>query len=92
MNPRTDSARGLLVDMDGTLADSLSVMRLVYGRFLESFGIQGTDDGFERVNGVPLRIVVERLKQTHELEPDERALLRQFVTEIDRGYDDVPRS
>lgn len=83
------AGRALLLDMDGTLADSLPVLRRVYARFLESLGAEGSDEGFELVNGVPLREVVRRLKLAHGLEPDEHELHRRFVEAIGRAYDDV---
>jgi HAD superfamily hydrolase (TIGR01509 family) len=76
--------------MDGTLADSLSVMRRVVDEFLAAFGRRGSDAGFERVNGVPLREVVRRLREEHGLEPDERELLSRLVGGIGRAYEGVP--
>ncbi|MEG3637831.1 HAD family hydrolase [Magnetococcus sp. PR-3] len=59
--------RGLFLDLDGTLADSLPVMRGIYGAFLAHYGVQGCDEEFQRLNGPPLNKVCEYLKQTHGL-------------------------
>ncbi len=59
---------GLFVDLDGTLADSLDVMRRVYFQFLSDFGRAGSDGEFDSLNGPPLRTVIERLQKTHRLD------------------------
>src|SRR5688572_8005467 len=57
----------LLLDFDGTLADSLGVMRSVYDQFLLSHDKEPSDAEFESLNGPPLFEVVRRLKCTHGL-------------------------
>jgi hypothetical protein len=52
----------ILIDLDGTLADSLLVMREAYRLFLDDFQVHGTDDEFSSLNGPPLVEVVRRLK------------------------------
>jgi phosphoglycolate phosphatase-like HAD superfamily hydrolase len=42
------SRRGLFVDLDGTLADSLGLLRKVYFRFMEKFGRKGSDSEFNQ--------------------------------------------
>jgi HAD superfamily hydrolase (TIGR01509 family) len=76
--------RGLFLDFDGTLADSLPAMRQAYAGFLGAFGRTGSDAEFEALNGPPLRIVVERLKAAHGLEPalpELMALYRRRIAE-----------
>lgn len=71
MTPPIDHAQGvraLLLDLDGTLADSLGVMKDVYVRFLRSCGRKSSDAEFDRLNGPPLDEVVRILKETHGLE------------------------
>lgn len=62
--------RGLLLDLDGTLADSLGVMYDVYETFLARVGRPGvaTATEFAELNGPRLEEVVARLRQTHGLE------------------------
>lgn len=64
------SHRGLLLDLDGTLADSLGVMYSVYEQFLERVGRAGaaTTNEFNELNGPRLEEVVERLRTTHGLD------------------------
>lgn len=79
----------ILLDLDGTLADSLGVMRTVYAEFLTSQGKRPSDGEFETLNGPPLPEVVRRLKDDHDLaEPVER-LLADYQKQIDTAYGEV---
>lgn len=81
--------RALLLDFDGTLADSLGVMKDVYRAFLTGHGATPSDAEFDRLNGPPLAEVVADLCQTHHiaLAPDDA--LRRYGAEIDRALDQV---
>ena len=59
--------RGLFLDLDGTLADSLSAMRQAYHLFLAKRGAHGSSAEFDSLNGPPLHEVVASLQQTHGL-------------------------
>ena len=54
--------RGLLVDLDGTLANTLSLLRQTYETFLEGFGLRGTAAEFEHINGPPIPEIVRILR------------------------------
>jgi HAD superfamily hydrolase (TIGR01509 family) len=81
--------RALLLDLDGTLADSLSLMRLVYGRFLEEHHAAPTDAEFARLNGPPLAQVVRLLAEMHQLQEDPAELLARYHRLIDEAYLEV---
>lgn len=81
--------RGLFIDLDGTLADSLPVMRTVYGRFLASQGKSGSDAEFARLNGPPLSEIVADLARTHAIDRPVAALLDVYWTLIDAVYREV---
>jgi len=83
------SSQGLFLDLDGTLADSLGVMRRVYSRFLARWSCPATDDEFDSLNGPPLPEVVRRLKQIHSLKEGDEDLLAIYRNLIVNGYDDV---
>ena len=59
--------KGLFLDFDGTLCDSLSAMRAAYTAFLEAAGATQTLLDFDEINGPPLRQVVTNLKNRHGL-------------------------
>ena len=92
MTTSLTSPRAILIDLDGTLADSLAVMRLAYQQFLEGFQVQGTDDEFASLNGPPLHEVVRRLKANHSLAGDTDALTAKYFHIIDQLYDGVSPS
>jgi HAD superfamily hydrolase (TIGR01509 family) len=70
--------KGLFLDFDGTLADSLPALRDAYTAFLDGFGRPASEAEFAALNGPPLAVIVRELKQTHGLEPDEAALLASY--------------
>ena len=81
--------RALLLDLDGTLADSLPAMRRVYGCFLDGFGIVATDTEFARVNGPPLAQVVRLLQEAHNLAEDPDTLVARYHALVDLAYPGV---
>lgn len=84
-----EKAAGLFLDLDGTLADSLAVIRAAYERFLGHFGKTGSDAEFARLNGPPLPAIVAALARSHGLaDPPEQltAIYRGLIAE---AYRDV---
>ena len=80
---------GLFVDLDGTLADSLSVMRQVYRRFLSNHGRPDDDGEFDRLNGPPLAQVVGHLARDHGLAEPLEILVAQYWQLIEQAYESV---
>lgn len=80
---------GLFLDLDGTLADSLSVMKTVYERFLQHFGKLATPEEFNRLNGPPLATVVALIAKWHELSDPLPSLIDRYWAMIDAAYADV---
>lgn len=80
------SPQALLLDLDGTLADSLSAMRLAYQAFLGLFGIEPSGAEFDSLNGPPLSDVVRRLAATHSLAGEHVDLLAHYNAVIDDTY------
>ena len=78
--------RGLLIDLDGTLADSLPAMRDAYEAFLGAYERSGTADEFNRLNGPGLPEIVRILKETHRLPDSEDVLLDRYRSEIEQLY------
>ncbi len=81
--------RALMLDLDGTLADSLGAMRGVYDRFLDGFGVAGNDAEFARLNGPPLPVVVGLLKEAHGLPGDADRLLIAYRALVQQAYENI---
>jgi HAD superfamily hydrolase (TIGR01509 family) len=84
--------RGLFLDLDGTLADTVPMLRSVYARFLSDLGKQGDDAGFEEINGPPLDQVVGILKRRHALQPTVENLLVRYLALVQESYLDTAPS
>jgi HAD superfamily hydrolase (TIGR01509 family) len=84
--------RALLLDLDGTLADSLGVMKSIYRRFMEAVGRTPDDAEFDRLNGPPITECIRILKATHGLPQPEAELLARYQALIEEVYGAVPPS
>ncbi|MFO1109730.1 MAG: HAD-IA family hydrolase [Bradyrhizobium sp.] len=78
--------RGLFLDLDGTLADSLTALKGVYRSFLSGFGATGDEAEFQRLNGPPLAKVVELLKVSHDLPGEPADLLEQYSVMLRQAH------
>ena len=78
--------KAILLDLDGTLADSLFVMRLSYHIFLKQFDRESTNEEFDSLNGPPLQEIIKRLKHAHSLNESEDVLLKNYFDIIDHAY------
>jgi HAD superfamily hydrolase (TIGR01509 family) len=78
-------ARGYLLDLDGTLCDSLAALYDVYSQFMAAHGAKATMEEFQRLNGVPLPEIIGILKSTHGLSPDQATLLQHYNDQLKIG-------
>lgn len=78
--------KALLLDFDGTLADSIGVMWDIYLRYLKEFGKEGGKEEFDTLNGPPLPEIVRILKETHNLPGTVNELLARYEEIIDVDY------
>ncbi len=81
--------RGLLIDMDGTLADSIPALRLAYMNFLKNFGATGTVAEFDRLNGPSLREIIADLKIAHGLSAGHQELASIYIKKINEVYPEM---
>ena len=82
--------RGLFLDLDGTLADSLGLLRGAYHGFLARFGAVGSEAEFQSLNGPPLADIVATLRRSHGLVPEVGDLLDLYAGLIARDHAAVP--
>jgi len=78
--------RGLFLDLDGTLADSLEPLRQIYHRFLYEFGHLGNRDELDRLNGPNVTEIVSILKKAYDLPGPEPELVDLYNKMIDEIY------
>ena len=80
----------MLLDLDGTIADTLPVLVKTYEQFIRAFGAEPSMDEFTSLNGIPLENAVDALRRTHGLPGDTPALTERYEAAIDELYLSAP--
>jgi beta-phosphoglucomutase-like phosphatase (HAD superfamily)/8-oxo-dGTP pyrophosphatase MutT (NUDIX family) len=78
--------KALLVDLDGTLIDSLSLLYRVYEEFLARYGKKGTEEEFQSLNGLTLLEVMQELTKRHGIDASPEKLSDQYKARLDGDY------
>lgn len=76
----TYERKGLFLDFDGTLANSIPVMFDVYAQFLALHDCPSSQAEFESLNGPTFDVVIKTLKKTHHLSPSISSLTTQYFS------------
>jgi beta-phosphoglucomutase-like phosphatase (HAD superfamily) len=84
------SDRGVFIDLDGTLADSLATLRDVYRAFLRNYGVQGTEAEFQSLDGPPLLQIVTSLRALHDLRGKIEDLTAEYAAMIRKAHRTTP--
>jgi len=87
---RLDKLSAVLLDLDGTLVETLSLLRDVYYALLREYGVNGSDDEFEKLNGPSLQQAALQLKITHQLACDESVLYGRYLQLLEQSYQQAP--
>lgn len=82
--------KGLFLDLDGTLADSLALLRGVYDEFLRQFGCTGSAAEFQDLIGPPIPVVVARLQEAHRLPGAAEELVARYHALIAKVHGAAP--
>jgi beta-phosphoglucomutase-like phosphatase (HAD superfamily) len=80
--------RGLFLDLDGTLANSLHVLKQVFVQFKEKYGLNQPEQ-FEEFNGPPLEVIVQILKDRWRINDSAENLLQEYLNAILARYGTV---
>lgn len=78
--------KSVLVDLDGTLADSLPELFNFYQTFLRRYQCSGSQAEFQQLNGATIWEVVQHLKQKYRLPESIENLYAAYQDGIARGY------
>ena len=81
-----EERKWVFFDLDGTLADSLDVMFQVYCSFLQSFGVSGTQEEFQELNGPSLNEIILVLKERYQLAPTVEELTCMYKDQMQQVY------
>lgn len=80
------SVQGLLVDLDGTLADSMGALKTIFFKFLRSRGIQSSEEEFAFFVGVTLHEMLAQLKAKYRLAGDVNELYEEYAEMVLNAY------
>ena len=78
--------RALLIDLDGTLVDSIPSLFRVYTEFLAHYGIKGTREEFVELMGPSLRQIVDILRSRYHIEHSVEELFEKYNTLLEHCY------
>lgn len=78
--------KGIFVDFDGTLVDSLPALWKCYRLFLSSHGIDGNEEEFISLMGPQIGEIVAALKEKYHLLPSHEDLIGQYREIVAAAY------
>jgi len=67
--------RAILIDLDGTLADTKPLLFQAYETLLSYYGRKGTQEEFDALDGLPLSKGMEKLRELHEIDDNLTSML-----------------
>ncbi len=70
--------KAVLIDLDGTIADSIPILYNVYATFLKEYGRQGSKEEFQSLMGPSLIEIVKKIKLLHELDDKLDAMIKKY--------------
>jgi HAD superfamily hydrolase (TIGR01509 family) len=79
----------ILFDFDGTLVDTLELLRNVYETFLENHGSKGSNTEFAALNGSCLQEIVARLRTAHLIRGNIHCLTKEYSELLTEASCDV---
>ena len=84
--------RGLFIDFDGTLVNSISQLKRSYFEFMSLKGCNGTLDEFNQLNGPPLHEIIAALKQKYSWKEPTQQLLETYQQVIETNEPELAPS
>ena len=68
--PSLQHFEGWLIDFDGTLVDTLTVAKKIYCEWLMKYGVSGSEEEFQMINGLTIPQIIDLLCARHGLKID----------------------
>lgn len=81
--------KGIFIDFDGTLVDSIKDLYALYCNFLRHYGCRGTKAEFKELNGPSLNEIIERIVERHALHEPSEKLLAYYCTLLIQYYSEI---
>lgn len=81
--------KAVLVDLDGTLADTVKPLYKLYCDLLLPHEVQGTPEEFKTLNGKSLKEIVAILKAHYPIPSSEAALMAEYDAGVARVYQQI---
>lgn len=78
-----------IFDMDGVIVNSIEALYEVYLDFLNGFGVKGTKEEFDFLNGPKLEEIAEYLKKKHDLSEDVVELVKTYKAKMESMYENT---
>lgn len=82
--------QAVLIDLDGTLVDSLPMIYEIYIKFLRKYGFEGSKEKFAALNGPSLQEVMVILKKEYGIPDPVESLVDKYRIETSKVYETVP--
>jgi HAD superfamily hydrolase (TIGR01509 family) len=70
--------KAILIDLDGTLADSIPTLFQVYAEFMHQFELKASKEEFNSLIGPSLKEIVAKIKKDHHLNENIEILLNAY--------------
>ncbi len=78
--------RAFLLDLDGTLFNSMESLKSTYYSFLSGKGKKGSEEEFDSLTGSDIEEVVSILKAKYVLEEDTKVLFQEYLNSLNENY------
>ena len=78
--------KAVFIDFDGTLVNSIPYLYQLYHQFLKQFGIEGTVEEFELLNGKPILEALDLLVDRHRVKISRKEVREFYLDKLRYMY------
>jgi len=82
--------KGVFFDLDGTLADTKSVLFQSYVHFMENYNLPSSIDQFNSLSGTPIKESIKELCNRYHLNVDRDATANKYMSSVETQYLNSP--